>query len=208
MGWYDGLEGEFSKRIQAMIEASGGRLGVGSGYRSVETQQQLWDQAVAQYGPEEARNWVAPPGKSNHNAGMAVDLAFLTGDATEWAHANAARFGLAFPMEWEPWHIEPAGLRDGSYAAMGTTDPAGGGVTPGTSDAYTTPPDGYLAADDPARRADLGYQLQALNSLMLRSFGGENPSAVLGGVGNPQGGALTPTGAATPDQAAQPTGVN
>lgn len=151
MGWYDGMDDGFASRLRSLIEASGGRISVGSGYRSVEEQQSLWDAALAKYGSEDAaRQWVAPPGKSNHGRGIAADLSYDTGDAEEWTHANAARFGLAFPMSWEPWHIEPSEARDGSAA-----------------EAYTTPPAGTPSAQDATQRFDLGYQLQALNGLLM-----------------------------------------
>jgi len=115
----DGLTDNFSQRLsQFIIDArtQGIDLNVGSGYRSYEKQKKLWEQALKKYGsPEKARKWVAPPGSSNHNKGLAVDLSssglFLGKDknvkATEWAHANAKKYGLNFRMGWEPWHIEP-----------------------------------------------------------------------------------------------------
>jgi hypothetical protein len=114
-----GLTGDFSQRLTQMIldaKAQGIDLGVGSGYRSYEKQKRLWEQALKKYGsPEKARKWVAPPGGSFHNKGLAVDLnsngQFLGKDAnskaTEWAHANAKKYGLHFRMGHEPWHIEP-----------------------------------------------------------------------------------------------------
>jgi LAS superfamily LD-carboxypeptidase LdcB len=91
-----------------MIADSGGRLRMTSGYRSQAHQAQLFKAAVAKYGSEEAaRKWVAPPGKSKHGAGEAADLA---GDLN-WAHANAKKYGLHFPMPWEKWHIELVGSR-------------------------------------------------------------------------------------------------
>lgn len=57
--------------------------------------------------------WVAPPGGSNHQKGEAVDLTYLTPAATQWAHENAPKYGLNFPLSNEDWHIEPAGLRGG-----------------------------------------------------------------------------------------------
>jgi hypothetical protein len=87
-------------------------LRIGSGYRSNERQQQLWDAAVAKYGdPEVADNWVARPGASNHNHGQAVDLKYLAPAAQEWVHANAGNFGLNFPMSHEPWHVEMDGAK-------------------------------------------------------------------------------------------------
>jgi len=114
-----GLTADFSQRLTQFIldaRAQGIDLGVGSGYRSYEKQKRLWEQALKKYGsPEKARKWVAPPGGSFHNKGLAVDLnsngQFLGKDAnnkaTEWAHANAKKYGLHFRMGHEPWHIEP-----------------------------------------------------------------------------------------------------
>lgn len=100
-----GFTSDFASRLAALIQASGGRLRINSGYRSPKYQAKLYAAALKKYGSEhEARRWVAPPGKSNHGKGFAADI----GGDLEWAHANAARFGLAFPMAWENWHIEPA----------------------------------------------------------------------------------------------------
>lgn len=96
-----------------------GNLRVNSAYRSNNKQAELWEQALSKYGsPEAARKWVAPPGSSKHNHGQAVDLAYLNDAAKEWAHANAAGFGLNFPMSHEPWHIEPVGARGGGQPAL------------------------------------------------------------------------------------------
>lgn len=32
----------------------------------------------------------------------------------EWFHANAPNYGLALPLSNEPWHVELAGIRDGT----------------------------------------------------------------------------------------------
>lgn len=114
-----GLTDDFSKRLTQFItdaQAQGIDLGIGSGFRSYEKQDLLWKNALKKYGSaEKARKWVAPPGKSNHNKGLAVDLnssgQFLgkkgNSKATNWAHANANKYGLHFRMSHEPWHIEP-----------------------------------------------------------------------------------------------------
>lgn len=127
----EGLTDNFSQRLsQFIIDArtQGIDLNVGSGYRSYEKQKKLWEQALKKYGsPEKARKWVAPPGSSNHNKGLAVDLSssglFLGKDknvkATEWAHANAKKYGLNFRMGHEPWHIEP--LEKGNSKDNGNT---------------------------------------------------------------------------------------
>jgi hypothetical protein len=115
-GPYDNMNPELARRLQAMIAASGGRVSPGSGYRSYEQQAALYRDYVNGV-PGQAR--AAPPGKSNHNHGMAMDLRY-SGDGQAWVHANAERFGLFFPMDDEPWHIEMLGGDDaGGGAAMG-----------------------------------------------------------------------------------------
>ena len=117
-----GLNADFSTNLTAFINAAkaeGIDLNIGSGFRTAEKQKQLWEQALKKYGsPEKARKWVAPPGKSNHNRGTAVDLHSngnalgkqKNSKATQWAHANAEKYGLNFRMGHEPWHIEPLNL--------------------------------------------------------------------------------------------------
>lgn len=126
------LEDEFERRLRAFVEASGGRIGFTSGYRSRERQQQLFCKKARDFGyrgncdadymavnaPEvyaQVRTWVAHPGRSNHQRGVAADLTFEDDAALNWAHSNASRFGLVFPLAHENWHIEPMGLRDGTY---------------------------------------------------------------------------------------------
>ena len=89
-----------------------------SGFRSVAHQKQLWDAALKRYGSEaEARKWVAPPGKSVHQTGRAIDLWLGFGissknvkkmratSAYQWLVQNAASFGF-YPYDREPWHWE------------------------------------------------------------------------------------------------------
>lgn len=90
-----------------------------SAYRSPQRQAEIYNAAVAKYGsPEAARKWAAPPGRSNHNKGLAIDFRYATPEAREWAHANLAAHGLALPMSYEPWHVEPAWARSGKGPAM------------------------------------------------------------------------------------------
>ncbi len=106
------MEADFQSRLNAMIAASDGKIWIESSDRDTETQTRLWNEAVAKYGEEEARNWVAPPGHSYHEKGLAADL----GGDLELAAQLAPEFGLWFPMpgpDWEPWHIEPIGSRGG-----------------------------------------------------------------------------------------------
>lgn len=85
-------------------------IGISSLDRSNEHQAQLYANAQAKYGAN-ANQWVAPPGRSNHNRGLAADLSFEDDNARKWAHENAAKYGLAFPLGNEAWHVEPADAR-------------------------------------------------------------------------------------------------
>ncbi|MCD2185218.1 D-alanyl-D-alanine carboxypeptidase family protein [Rhizobium sp. GN54] len=105
--------GKLAKMLASMPADLRGQVTVNSGYRSPERQQELWLQALQKYGsPEAARKWVAPPGRSQHNSGNAVDLGYGSDAAKQWMHQNAASFGLSFPLANEDWHLEPAGARD------------------------------------------------------------------------------------------------
>ena len=109
-----GFNPDFASKLGpflAAAEQAGVPIRITSGFRPYERQKQLFAEAVKKYGSEEAaRKWVAPPGKSNHGRGVAADLDIAKPSAAQtWAHANAARFGLQFPMSWEPWHIEIPG---------------------------------------------------------------------------------------------------
>lgn len=116
------MNADFETKLNNLVAASGGRVWIVSGYRDTETQSRLWEEAVAQYGPDEARNWVAPPGHSNHEKGIAADL----GGDLELAAQLAPQFGLYRPMDWEPWHFEPVGSREQGSAYSYTNAPAGG----------------------------------------------------------------------------------
>ena len=80
-------------------------LQVHSGWRSPEHQQQLLDEAIAEYGSEEeARRWVATPETSSHVSGDAIDIGPAEG--TAWLAANGAAYGLCQTYRNEPWHYE------------------------------------------------------------------------------------------------------
>lgn len=110
------LDPKFATNIASMIDAAPdgirNNIKIGSSVRDEAEQKVLWDDAVKKYGSEaEARKWVAPPGKSYHNKGAAIDLKYGSPEAQAWVQQNAAAYGLKFPMANEPWHIEPADTR-------------------------------------------------------------------------------------------------
>lgn len=42
-------------------------------------------------------------------------------EVVDWVHQNASKYGMFFPMGYEPWHIEPSGGRSGTVAARSNT---------------------------------------------------------------------------------------
>ena len=97
----------FQAALDRLLKDTG--LSVTSGYRSPERQAELFKAAVAKYGSEQAaRKWVAPPGKSKHNHGVAADLG---GNLSVLNDALLRKYGLYRPMSYEPWHVELIGSR-------------------------------------------------------------------------------------------------
>lgn len=109
-GGAGGLHPELKAAVDRLILASGGSVWVNSGWRSPERQAVLWQEALAKYGdPERADDWVARPGHSMHERGLAVDLG---GDTAEAARLVARlHLPLHRPLPHEPWHFELAGGR-------------------------------------------------------------------------------------------------
>ena len=97
------------------------------GYRSYATQTALSANPPTAYG-DDADSYVAKPGQSEHQAGVAVDVASKAGTGTRfpttkeftWLRANAHHFGfiLRYPdgktditgYHYEPWHYRYVGV--------------------------------------------------------------------------------------------------
>jgi D-alanyl-D-alanine carboxypeptidase len=109
---FTGLHPLVAAAVRRLTAAARGAVWVVSGYRSSAEQLRLWEEAVERYGsPEAADDWVAPPGRSLHERGLAVDL----GGDVELAARLAARLELPLhrPLANEPWHFELLGSRGG-----------------------------------------------------------------------------------------------
>lgn len=105
-----------------------------SGYRSAEKQQRLMDEKISEYRAEgnsaeaaaaKAEAWVAVPGTSEHQLGIAVDINADGVNSAghqvyEWLEQNAYKFGFIcrYPAEKtaitgvanEPWHYRYVGI--------------------------------------------------------------------------------------------------
>ena len=105
-----GLVPALADAVQRLLDASGGRIRLVSGYRSGHAQSQLWARALQRYGTEDAADdWVARPGHSMHERGLAVDL----GGDLDLAVRLISDLGLPMwrPLANEPWHFELVGSR-------------------------------------------------------------------------------------------------
>lgn len=91
------------QRMSAEALEDGVRLWITSGYRSRREQRWLYQRYRQGLGPKAAR-----PGRSNHQRGLALDLA--VGDVTsltyDWLASHACRFGFRRTVQSEPWHWE------------------------------------------------------------------------------------------------------
>lgn len=112
----DNLSEPFGSRLDALLAAFGGRVWINSGYRSIEEQTILWENS------DKSGIMVGAPGSSKHNFGMAADLGWDTDATIAEVHAVARDYGLWFPMDYENWHIEPIGSRDGTYVEEVTAE--------------------------------------------------------------------------------------
>jgi zinc D-Ala-D-Ala carboxypeptidase len=122
------------KEMTAAARSAGVVLVPISGFRSVKDQEQLFFTVGAQRNqtPAERASVSAPPGRSEHHTGYAVDIGDAAAPSTnlntnfektkafQWLQANAARFSfeLSFPKDnpqgvsYEPWHWRFVGDRD------------------------------------------------------------------------------------------------
>jgi hypothetical protein len=111
------LRAEAQPALAALIDraaAAGFTVAIGGAHRTYDEQAMLWDQLAATQPGRPAR-----PGHSEHEAGVALDLAFDPAAAVDWTAENAWRFGfvLSYPQYeqkttgfiFEPWHFRFVG---------------------------------------------------------------------------------------------------
>lgn len=83
---------------------------VSSAYRSPQKQQALWDAELKKQGGDEAkaRKWVAKPGNSKHEKGLALDVDYKGGATVKLLEASGllGKYNFSRPLSNEPWHIE------------------------------------------------------------------------------------------------------
>ncbi len=115
--------------LEAAREGNGGELPiVVSGYRTQEKQQSLFDEKINQFkndgyseaeALEQTKKWVAVPGYSEHQVGLAVDINGAIYDVYLWLQENSYKYGFIFRYpgdktditgtEQEVWHYRYVG---------------------------------------------------------------------------------------------------
>jgi D-alanyl-D-alanine carboxypeptidase len=142
---------KMDKRIVANVEKmfldaknDGIDLMIASAYRTVERQTELFNEQIKSYKNQgysdtdaynEAKQWVAIPGTSEHHTGLALDIVtptyqvlnygFDTTDAFKWLNENCTEYGfiLRYPkgktditgITYEPWHYRYVGVEIAKY---------------------------------------------------------------------------------------------
>ena len=132
------------KEMLAAGRAEGLSFTVASAYRSTDSQRQLFDEDVEarvsegmteDEAREETARWTMPPGCSEHETGLAVDIVATDNQRlddtqeqtpeTIWLHENCWRFGfiLRYPagkedvtgIDYESWHYRYVGVEAARY---------------------------------------------------------------------------------------------
>lgn len=123
------------KELQEDLEKNEGiTIELNSGYRSIERQQEIWDEFMVDYGEEYVLEYVAEPGHSEHHTGLALDALlvedgepivtnediFARQDTWDVIHSYLAKHGFILRYldgeeditgyTYEPWHIRYVGV--------------------------------------------------------------------------------------------------
>jgi D-alanyl-D-alanine carboxypeptidase len=118
-------------KLQEFVKEAGYTIAIESGYRSQEYQKKVWDECLALHGLSHTKRFVAVPGFSEHQTGLAVDfLLYENGvfyeDQKMKNHPvlklvadNAYKYGfiIRYPSNkeqitgygYEPWHLRYVG---------------------------------------------------------------------------------------------------
>ena len=122
-------------KLKKAIEDKGYFLNIKSGFRSFEESQNIYDSYANEKGEEYARNYVAAPGSSEHNTGLAIDIIISTEENTlktnyqsdEYKYleniAYLYGFIIRYPKDkekitgysYEPWHLRYVGKELAKY---------------------------------------------------------------------------------------------
>lgn len=124
------------EKMFADAKAQGINLTLVSGYRSYSYQQTLYNNSINTYGQAHADKYVAKPGQSEHQTGLAVDIScksigyvleeyFKDTPEAKWLKDNAHKYGFILRYtndrvkdtgySFEPWHFRYVGTEIATY---------------------------------------------------------------------------------------------
>lgn len=139
------IEKEAYEKFVELREAllnEGIQIELDSCYRSVEAQQDIWDRFTEEYGEEYVKKYVAVPGYSEHQTGLAIDICLVKDGVTidenddmiaereifAIIHSKLADYGfiLRYPegkeditgYGYEPWHFRYVGYNELAHEIM------------------------------------------------------------------------------------------
>ena len=125
-------------KLKEYLESINIYIGIDSAYRSIEEQQEIWDEFTIKYGSEYTHTFVALPKTSEHHTGLVIDLSikvdgkylvdnkdlFANEEIYKKIHPHLYKFGfiLRYPKGkenitgygYEPWHIRYVGVKAAS----------------------------------------------------------------------------------------------
>lgn len=119
-----GLSDELRAAVVKMREDSGYSMKIVSGFRSYETQREVYEMWCRFDGEEVASTYSARPGHSEHQTGFAADITsteddYAFTDEAKWIGENSYKYGLIvrYPADklditgyiYEPWHLRYLG---------------------------------------------------------------------------------------------------
>lgn len=123
------------KEFVADARAAGVSVYLSSGYRGYDEQSYLYNRKVSQYGEEQAKKIVAPPGTSEHQTGLACDItdkyyefkdsSLENTELYKWMSEHCWEYGfiVRYPSDkeeetgimYEPWHFRYVGEEAAEY---------------------------------------------------------------------------------------------
>lgn len=108
---HPGMSAKLQAAAKDFFAATGNKLQVNSGFRSIEEQAALYKQK----GPQ----WAARPGAQMHNYGVAVDI--QSSQANYMSQSGILKKnGLTRPIGHEPWHVEDSSINRVALRNAGT----------------------------------------------------------------------------------------
>lgn len=108
------VQSNFNKMNDAYFKKTGKYIKINSGFRTYDEQKEMYNNA-------KDKKYVAKPGTSYHEKGLALDID--RGIVNELDEMGLLKeYGFHRPLNFEPWHIEPIGTRKNKVVVLTNAD--------------------------------------------------------------------------------------